>query len=71
MSRFLKNIFRSVGVKRSVAALLSAVFAGAIQHPAVMPFAPILLEIVGVIGGIGVLHGGIANHAPLTPVDDE
>lgn len=58
---FVKGLFRSEGVKRSLAALLGAVFAGAIQHPAVLPFAPILLEIVGVVGGVGLVQGKLVN----------
>jgi hypothetical protein len=62
---FFKNLFRSVGVKRSAAALLGAIFAGAIQHPAVAPFAPILLEIVGVIGGAGILHSAATGNVKI------
>lgn len=59
---FFKNLFRSVGVKRSAAALLGAIFAGAIQHPAVLPFAPLLLEIVGGMGLLGVGHAAVTGN---------
>lgn len=59
---FVGNLFKSVGVKRSLASLLAAVFAGAIQHPAVAPYASNLLEIVGVLGGAGVVGAAASGN---------
>lgn len=58
--RVMANVFKSEGVKRSLTSLLAALFAGAIQTPAFAPYANIFLEIVGVLGGIGVIHGGMS-----------
>jgi len=65
------DIFKSKGVKRNLASLLAAIFAGAMVHPAVVPYAPLLLKIVGILGGSGLLQAAATGNLTIEKDSDE
>lgn len=59
---FVSDLFKSEGKKRTIASIFATLAAVAASIPAAAPFAPLLLKIAGVLGGVGVAHAAISGN---------
>lgn len=55
------SIFKSKGIKRSLASALAFAAMVAPSIPAVAPYAELLSQLAGILGGAGLLHAGVSK----------
>lgn len=57
----LSGLFKSKGLKRNLASILAFVSFAAQFVPALAPFQELLINISGVLGGVGVAHAAASG----------
>jgi hypothetical protein len=52
-------MFESKGIKRTLASILAVVAAASPFIPVLMPFQPVLVELAGALGAVGLGHAAL------------